>query len=535
MLYDAAHVVSKNLPQSSVKTPSTFNIKIMSMKVMIFITIILILAAIVAYVNAIALLHGGTILDSVFSILFIFSVVFFGVHSIGYYLNTIRSIEKYPNTVTRNTYIYSKSQVAVLVPMYNEPMDMLSMNLPAVVNASKGLAVVYVLDDSTNPESRKNIKNFCDNMGVQYIHRENRRGYKAGATNDILPVLKEEFVCILDADQMPDPSFLREVLPFLQNDPNLALVQVPQEYTNLDASLLSRAAQAQQIIFYDVITEGKSTLGTLFSCGTNIVYRKEALLSVGGFDENSITEDLATSVDMHMKGWKTFYYNKKLVYGRAPTELAAYFNQQWRWAFGTMQCFKKIFNKVLKNKSFSLAYKFDYFLSTSWYLSGWAYLIQMISPVAFLLFNIRPLNLDLTTYLLFLLPYSLFTLGTFLLTFIKSGNSLKSVFYNTSMNIISFPITTGASIQALRGKAKPFVTARTGSSVSWRSLWPQLLLITLLTTSIVKGILFDLQSWFTIVNIVGAGFHLAMLIPIFKINSAPKDSSLDSKILSLKN
>jgi len=503
------------------------------MKIMIVITIISILAAIVVYVNATALLHNGTILDSIFSILFIFSVVFFGVHSIGYYLNTVRSIEKYPKTIAHNTYVYSKDQVAVLVPMYNEPLDMICMNLSAVVNASKDVAVVYVLDDSTKPEISRDIKNFCEHMGVQYIHRENRRGYKAGATNDILPLLKEEFVCILDADQMPDPNFLREVLPFLQNDPNLALVQVPQEYTNLDASILSKASQAQQIIFYDVITEGKSTLGTLFSCGTNIVYRKNALLSVGGFDENSITEDLATTVDLHVNGWKTFYYNKKLVYGRAPTELAAYFNQQWRWAFGTMQCAKKIFAKVLRNKSFSLAYKFDYFLSTSWYLSGWAYLIQMISPVAFLLFNIRPLNLDLTTYIIFLLPYSIFTLATFLLTFIKSGNSLTSVFYNTSMNMISFPITTGASIQALRNKAKPFVTARTGSSVSWRALWPQLLVITLLTVSIAKGMLFNLESWFTIVNVIGAGFHLAMLIPIFKINSAPKESSLDAKIFSL--
>ena len=526
--------MSKNQSYPSVKTHSTFSITTVGMRLMIIMTIISILAAIVLYVNSTALLHGGTIIDSVFSILFMFSVVFFGAHSIGYYLNTVRSIEKYPSTIANHTYVYSKSKVAVLVPMYNEPLDMIRMNLGAVVNASKDLAVVYVLDDSTNPEICRDIKNFCEQIGVQYIHRENRRGYKAGATNDILSVLEEEFVCILDADQMPDPNFLRDVLPFLQNDPNLAMVQVPQQYTNLDASILSQASQAQQIIFYDIITEGKSTLGSLFSCGTNIVYRKEALLSVGGFDENSITEDLATTVEMHMKGWKTFYYNKKLVYGRAPTELAAYFNQQWRWAFGTMQCSKKIFSKILRNKSFSLTYKFDYFLSTSWYLSGWAYLIQMLCPIAFLLFSIRPLNLDLTTYLLFLLPYSIFTLTTFLLTFVKTGNSLKSVFYNISMNIISFPITTGASIQALRNKAKPFVTARTGSSVPWRKLWPQLLLITLLTVSIVKGLLFDSLSWFIIVNVIGAAFHLAMLIPIFKINSAPKTSSLDAKILSLR-
>ena len=523
----------KDQPKPSVKTHSTFSITSVGMRLMIIITIISILAATAMYVNSAALLHNGTILDSIFSILFIFSIVFFGVHSIGYFLNTIRSIEKYPGTIARNTYVYSKSKVAVLVPMYNEPLEMIRMNLGAVVNASKDLATVYVLDDSTNPEICRDIKNFCEQIGVQYVHRENRRGYKAGATNDILPVLKEEFVCILDADQMPDPNFLREVLPFLQSDPNLAMVQVPQQYTNLDASMLSQASQAQQIIFYDVITEGKSTLGTLFSCGTNIVYRKEALLSVGGFDENSITEDLATTVDMHMRGWKTFYYNKKLVYGRAPTELAAYFNQQWRWAFGTMQCAKKIFSKILRNKSFSLAYKFDYFLSTSWYLSGWAYLVQMICPIVFLLFNIRPLNLDMSTYLLFLLPYSVFTLTTFLLTYVKTGNSLKSVFYNISMNIISFPITTGASIQALRNKAKPFVTARTGSNVPWRKLWPQLLLITLLTASIVKGTVFDPQSWFVIVNVIGAAFHLAMLIPIFKINSAPKSSSLDVQILSM--
>jgi cellulose synthase (UDP-forming) len=501
---------------------------------MIIMSTISIVASIAMYVSNTALIRGGTIVDSVISALYIFSIVFFGLHSIGYYLNALRSLEKYPKMIENHAYVYSKGQVAVLVPSFNEPLDMFRMNLAAVVNASKDLGVVYVLDDSTKQEISINVKNLCEHFGIQYIHRENRRGYKAGAINDLLPLLKEDFVCVLDADQMPDPIFLREILPILQNDPKLAMVQIPQHYTNLDASILSMASQAQQSIFYDIITEGKSCLGTLFSCGTNIVYRKDALLSVGGFDETSITEDLATTVNMHVKGWKTFYYNKKLVYGRAPTELAAYFNQQWRWAFGTMKCLKKIFTKVLRNKSFSLSYKFDYLLTGSWYFSGWAYLIQMLLPVAFLLFNIRPLTIDLTSYVVVVLPYTIFTTSAFILTYAKTGNSLKYVYYNLCMNIISFPITTGASIQALRNKGKPFVTARTGSSVSWRKLWPQLLLISLLTISIVKGILFDLNSWFYIVNIIGAAFHLIMLVPIFKINSTPKESLLDTNIFILK-
>jgi len=525
--------VSESYP--SVKTSVGFKAKTVGIKAMIIISIVSIIAAIAMYANSMALVRGGTILDSIFSALFMFSIVFFGLHTVGYYLNVVRSMERYPQTKEHHTYSYSKSTVAVLVPMFNEPIEMVRMNLAAVVNASKHIGVVYVLDDSTNTEISTNVKKLCDAMEIQYIRRENRRGYKAGAINDILPLLDEEFVCILDVDQMPHPNFLREVLPFLQNDSKLALVQVPQHYTNLDASMLSRASQSQQLIFYNLITEGKSTLGTLFSCGTNIVYRKEALLSVNGFDEHSITEDLATTVEMHVKGWKTFYYNKKLVYGRAPTALGAYFNQQWRWAFGTMQCLKKIYTKVLKNKSFSLAYKFDYILSGSWYFCGWAYLFQMILPIAFLLFSVRPLNLDLPTYIAIVLPYTGFTLSAFLLTFLKAGNSIKDVFFNLSMNIVSFPITIGASIQALRGKPKAFVTARTGENIPWRRLWPQLLLVSLLTASIIKGILFDLDSWFYVVNIFSAAFHLVMLLPIFKINSSSKESSLDAKILKIMN
>lgn len=519
-----------NLDSSSPKSSFISNAKMILMRIMVAISIATIVAATVLYFTSMAMFHNGTLIDSIFSFLFMFSIIFFGLHSIGFYLNAVRSIEKYPKMVESYTWAYSKNQVAVLVPAYNEPIDMFSMNLAAVVNATKDVGEVYVLDDSTKEEISTKVRDMCNHFKIQYIHRENRRGYKAGAINDILPTLKEEYVCVLDADQMPDPNFLKEVLPFLYRDPKLAMVQMPQHYTNLDASILSLASQAQQSIFYDVITEGKSSLGTLFSCGTNIVYRKAALLSVGGFDESSITEDLATTVNMHLKGWKTFYYNKKLVYGRAPTKLGEYFNQQARWALGTMSLLKKITRSVLQNKSFGFLYKFDYFLTSSWYLCGWAYLIQMILPISFLLFNIKPLALDSTSYVVVVLPYTIFTLATFLISIIKTGNPLKYVFYNLSMNIISFPITVGASIQAIRKKRTSFVTARTGNNVPWRQLWPQLSLIVLLTASIIKGILFGSDSWFYIVNIIGAAFHLIMLLPIFKLNTSPKSSTLDMKI-----
>ncbi|MEM1613492.1 MAG: cellulose synthase catalytic subunit, partial [Thermoplasmatales archaeon] len=313
---------------------------------------------------------GATILDDIFSTLFWAANIFFGIQSVAYVLNFRRSKSFYPVTMESALNRSLRDKVAVLVPIFNEDPEMVSTNLMAILNSANEIGKVYVLDDSTDGSSEK-TKSLCDSLGIPYIHRTDRHGYKAGALNNVLKNISEEYVAVIDIDQMPSPDFLRETITLLDRDPSLALVQVPQYYSNLDTGVLANVANGQQFIFYEILTEGKSVVGSMFSCGTNVVYRKKALESVGYFDESSLVEDIATSVNMISKGWKTLYYNKKLLFGRAPVTMEGYVNQQYRWASGSLALIPRILKDVILSKNFSISAKVDWFASAIWYLYGW--------------------------------------------------------------------------------------------------------------------------------------------------------------------
>ena len=172
---------------------------------------------------------------------------------------------------------------------------------------------------------------------MQVRQRTNRKGYKAGAINEYLQEGTAKYVAIFDADAVPAHNFLRDFVPILEENPKLSFVQTPQHYANVDVSNVALAAARQQNVFYEYICEGKSYSNAAFCCGTNFIARREALLDVGGMDDTTVTEDFATSINLHIKGWDSAYYNQVYAYSLGPETLAAYFTQQQRWAFGSVK------------------------------------------------------------------------------------------------------------------------------------------------------------------------------------------------------
>ena len=472
-------------------------------------------------------MHHLTIADALFSSLFMLANLFFGVQSIAYILNYLRSLVYYPGTTDNYLIKRTEKKVAVLVPLYNENVEMVRENISAVVNTAGDIANVYVLDDSTNGTSEM-IKKICEGYNIAYVHRTNRRGYKAGALNDVIKTLREEFIAVIDIDQMPDPNFIKGVIPILESADNIAYVQLPQFYANTDAGVISRMASGQQFIFYEILTEGKSVLNTLFSCGTNLVYRKKALEDVGYFDETNITEDIATSIKMLEKGYKGIYYNKKLVYGRAPTTFEGYVNQQYRWAFGSLGLMKSIMKNIVASKKFSRMARFDWFVTSTWFLFGWFYLVFLIAPILATI-GIKVLSISPFLYLVAWLPYSVLILSVFFITHIEKGAPISTIFYNMSVNVVLFTLSISVTLSLLMGKKKGFVTARTGGTLPWYKFTPQFIIMFFLAFSavllVVKG------SVYNYITAFWALFDFVLLLPIFFMNREPKNSLMDSALL----
>ena len=131
---------------------------------------------------------------------------------------------------------------------------------------------------------------------------------------------------------MPKPEFLYETVPFFAED-DIAFVQTPQAYGNLD-NVISQGAGYMQSVFYRFIQPGKNRFNAAFCVGTNVIYRRAAIDSIGGIYSESKSEDVWTSLMLHEKGWRTVYIPTELAIGDTPETVEAYTKQQLRWATG---------------------------------------------------------------------------------------------------------------------------------------------------------------------------------------------------------
>jgi cellulose synthase (UDP-forming) len=470
--------------------------------------------------------EGYTTVDRVFACLLMAAEGFIFVHTVGYFVSVLKA-RRYTEAAARVFTPAIEPPVAVIVASFNEPPDVLEATLVAVTGMDYKNKTVYVLDDSTNPELRAKAKEVAAQYGAECIQRANRRGAKAGAINDFIPTLDATYVVIFDADQKPVYNFLRDTIPILEENPRLAFIQTPQFYENTDVSRVALGAAQQQAVFYEYICEGKSTSGAMFCCGTNVIFRREALLSIGGLDENSITEDFATSINLHMQKWESLYYNNVYVYGMGPETLFAHFIQQRRWAMGTLGVFKRVLKLFFTHiTAFRPGQWWEYMLSGSYYFIGIANLILMICPIIFLLFNVKPLIVKAHLYAVAFIPYLVFSLWLFYSSMRQRGYHLRGLWAGQALGFISFYVYVMAAISALSGRKIPFgVTPKgKGGKLPLQALWPQLgmLALSLLAAGwgvgrmVVSQNLVQELAGFT--NIFWALYHCYLLSYVFTFN-----------------
>ncbi|MFH1327761.1 MAG: glycosyltransferase [Candidatus Bathyarchaeota archaeon] len=468
-----------------------------------------------------------TIIDRWFSIILILGEVFLFVHGLGYAIDVLKATRKYAEKVKKYFVRPTGSKIAVFIAAFNEEQDVLKETIASASNFDYERKEIYLLDDSTKDPLRTAAEELAQRYKIRYIHRINRRGFKAGAINDALKFIDAKYLLVLDADQRASPEFLRRTAQLLEEDPKLAFVQVPQSYSNFDNSVAKSAAH-QQSIFFEYISEGKNVSNAMFSCGTNVMYRIEHLLAIGGMDEGTVTEDIATSFKLHEIGCKSEYFNKVYVDGEGPSTLAAYFTQQFRWSLGTLMLAKHIFRKMITHpRSMKVGQWWEYFLSSTWYLNGWAYFFLMISSISFLLLGIRPLIIDPIIYAMAFVPYLLFNVFFFYSSMGKRGWSAKWTWLGTSLTLITFPVYMRAAVSALLGKKATFgVTQKgktPGAGIPLTKLWPQLVMLTFCFASTAVGLTYI--SFFIdfslLTNTVGAIYNATLPLTLFSFSKLP--------------
>jgi cellulose synthase (UDP-forming) len=390
-------------------------------------------------------------------------------------------------------------EVDVLVPVYGEPLEVVEPTLTEAVAMEGAHVRVHLLDDGGDDE----MEALARRAGAVYHRRTGSEGAKAGNINAALSQLSGEFVVILDCDHVPSRRFLTETLGHM-SDERVAFVQTPQYYANHDHGPVARAAWGQQALFFGAIARGKGNLGSIFCCGTNVLFRRSALEQVGGFPTHSVTEDFELSVELHELGWRSVYVPEVLASGLGPEDMASYVSQQQRWARGCLAAARSVLRARLPRRV-----RAQYLLSSMYFLSGWTLLIYMSFPVIRILTGAQPIAAgSADQFLMHFVPYFLVALGA-----VAMAGAGSYTFAAFALSASTFWIHVQATLRALTGRRGGFVvTPKQGEGGRQpRVAMPALATVGLLVAVAGYGLAKD-RSPSTLNNIAFAALHISVLL-----------------------
>lgn len=248
----------------------------------------------------------------------------------------------------------SLPRVTIQLPIYNEMYVTRRLIASSCnVNYPKELLDIQVLDDSTDETSelaKKCVDEFrAKGFDISYIHREKREGFKGGALANGLKTAKGDFVAVFDADFIPQEDMLEKTIHYF-TDRSVGMVQTRWSYLNRKYSFLTKI-QAIMLDGHFVIEHtARNWSGRFFNFnGTAGVWRKEAIESAGGWQNDTLTEDLDLSYRSQLKGWKFIFLKDELSPSEIPVEINGFKGQQHRWAKGSIQTAKKLLPQILKS------------------------------------------------------------------------------------------------------------------------------------------------------------------------------------------
>ncbi len=528
-----------------------------------------------------------------------------------------------------------RGTVDVFITTYNEPIEMVMTTARAAKNITYPHNT-WILDDGNRPEMQEAARE----AGIGYVTRsedwvDKPRHAKAGNLNNALFQTEGEFLLILDADQIPDPLILNNTLGYFADDPEVALVQTPQWFSNVGES---DPLGSQAPLFYGPIQQGKDGWNSAFFCGSNAILRREALMQMGivgyvreitdstsralraaeklmarevrqatdvdlraeleqlrgkitqargeiaegqpvadvtydlrrsidsaastlisrdfatiqedldiiaqlpveqdsqlhlpvvsqvGLDRLtttelsplgaveavgglldalqidradeaqpiqpiatiSVTEDMATAMQLHSLGWRSVYHHEILARGLAPEDLRTMLTQRLRWAQGTLQVMLR--DNPLVKKGLSAGQRLMYFATMWSYLSGFTALIYLTAPVIYLVLGVLPVTAWSVDFFVRFLPY--FLVNQLLFLFVARGmRTWRGQQYSLALFPVWIAACWTAALNVWFGRSLDFaVTKKDGRDargIPFRQIWPQLAAMVILLIALVIGV-----------------------------------------------
>jgi cellulose synthase/poly-beta-1,6-N-acetylglucosamine synthase-like glycosyltransferase len=272
--------------------------------------------------------------------------------------------------------------VTIQLPIYNE-MYVADRLIDAVcaLDYPAELLEIQVLDDSideTRSVAEQAVRrNAARGVDIKYLHRADRSGFKAGALEAGLAVARGEYIAIFDADFIPPQDFLQRTIHYFTS-PKIAMVQARWGHINQDYSLLTKI-QSILLDGHFVLEHGSRNRGGLFFNfnGTAGIWRRAAIADAGGWQHDTLTEDLDLSYRAQVRGWQFVFLQDLVAPAEVPVEMNAFKSQQHRWAKGSIQTCRKLLPAILQS-SLPLGVKTEAFFHLS---ANFNYLLMCVLSV----------------------------------------------------------------------------------------------------------------------------------------------------------
>jgi cellulose synthase/poly-beta-1,6-N-acetylglucosamine synthase-like glycosyltransferase len=244
--------------------------------------------------------------------------------------------------------------VTVQLPVYNEAASITRLlTAVSILDYPKHQLEIQILDDSTD-ETTTIVQDFItnhqpDGIRISHNHRQHRTGYKAGALAEGVTNAKGEFLAVFDADFIPPPNFLKQVMPWFVDD-NLGCIQTRWGHLNRNDSILTQLQALAIDAHFMVEQTARSRNGYLMSFnGSAGVWRKTCIQDAGGWQAETLTEDFDLSYRAQLKGWSLDYLPDVVVPAELPPVISVYKTQQKRWARGSIQTARKLLKPLLQS------------------------------------------------------------------------------------------------------------------------------------------------------------------------------------------
>ena len=417
---------------------------------------------------------------------YILSLLFIFVYSLiqlNLLVNYLRSKFKKKTLVTSASFSATLPAVTIQLPVYNE-LYVVERLLSAVTQLQypKEKLEIQVLDDSTDETTSlltQKIATFQDQFMIKHIRRGNRNGFKAGALAHGLEIATGEFIAIFDSDFLPNPDFLIATLSEFEAE-KVGMVQTRWNHLNKDYSLLTRLQAFGLNAHFTIEQTGRNAAGHFINFnGTAGIWRKKCITDSGGWQSDTLTEDLDLSYRAQLRGWNFIYLDTIGTPAELPLAMTALKNQQFRWNKGAAECVKKNLGAVLKKKQLSLSTKLHAIFHL---MNSTVFVFIMISALLSIpMLFIKKDFIELKTVILFAAFFLISFLILALFYFISLLQEEKKFPNNVVRFFIIFPLFLSVSmglalhnavavLQGYFGKKTPFKrTPKFGFQSGWNN------------------------------------------------------------------